>query len=328
MYDKFPRQIAFPMRKLVYNKKEFLKYINRLNGKMNLGTNVYDYQIILYNNGKEEVDYSSAIVDKLFFDVDGPESYNDMIKLHKYCVTNNYKHIIAFSGQGFHIYIFIKPTTFLYPKSALLQAHKFLIIKLNLKSVDNQHLSDLTRMGRIFNTYNIRRKMFCITLTKQNIKELDYEGICELAKKQKETNDVVMNQWMFDISRFDTKPHTHMKIEENKYKLDSDKVIINEDKFPPCIRKMLLEAKHKRLHWNKRGQLIIFLRDKGYLLDECLTILKHYLSDDEYNHCVKEDKDLFYLYKAHNLLFKSCDVLMQEEICPGKCKMYDKVLYL
>ena len=98
LYKHFPRELGFPRRKFVVNKKEFYNLINIYNGKKTVFFSVYDCD--KFRN------YDNCKLDKIFIDVDGKNAYRDTIRLHSYCLEYNIKHIMLFSGRkGFHVYI-------------------------------------------------------------------------------------------------------------------------------------------------------------------------------------------------------------------------------
>ena len=69
------------------------------------------------------------------------------------------------------------------------------------------------------------------------------------------------------------------------------------------------------LGYEERAQLILFLRDDGYGLDEILSILRTILSDEKFYHCTQEENQLNYLYNREDMMFASCRTLKSKGIC-------------
>ena len=76
MYNIFPRQVATPKRYDINSMAELIKFIEVWNGKVRIFTSVYNY------TGKEEEDIKNLKVNKLFFDLDSSNCYENTIKFH------------------------------------------------------------------------------------------------------------------------------------------------------------------------------------------------------------------------------------------------------
>jgi len=99
--------------------------------------------------------YSSAVIDKLFFDIDClsedgrfiQKSYDSMIRLWTWATENNYKRDISFTGGGYQMRIWI---TNINPESYINIIH-YLIKKLNLYIDENISLTDMMRYRGSYN---------------------------------------------------------------------------------------------------------------------------------------------------------------------------------
>ena len=69
-------------------------------------------QIIEFVASKEIPDYDTAIVDKIFFDLDSKNSFNSIKKFHEFLMKENLKHCMTMSGGGFHCYVACKVCDF------------------------------------------------------------------------------------------------------------------------------------------------------------------------------------------------------------------------
>lgn len=313
---KFPTVIGLP-RRIVYTLKEYLDFVNINNGKKtNLFQNVYDCNVI---EGK--ANYDNIEIHKLFFDFDLDNSWEEANKLHQYLKLENIKHKINFSGRGYHIYIFTIPYKANNIKSCILNSQKFFIDKLNLKC-DTQVLGDNSRLCRIENTFNIKRKKFCIPL-----KEIEFEKgdvYCKkLADKQNFITDSIISKNLFEIKQFDYQP----KIFDEFIDIKNDDIILenfNIESVPPCIKELLIK---KDLGWKERYLLILFFKEIGHSQKEIAEILKKHLSANKYRHCIIEERQLQYLFKRDDLVFPGCEKIMSDGLCRKKCEKYNNIIY-
>lgn len=323
LFNIFPRQIgSTDGRRIVSDVREFLDVVNRYNGKKRLFVSVYNYT--------SPEHYDDIVLDKIFFDFDDEETMmDDVINLHKYCMKHNYKHIMFFSGKGFHFYILTKNGEKLFsPKECLYNAHLFFIKKLNI-NVDEKIIGDIARMATIPNTFNLKRKRFCIPISEEDL-EKGYDYIREKAKSQN-FKYIIYGKRLFDISKFDVEnknnnffiPGISSKsnfsnsiLAKNMPEID-DSVV---DCVPPCIKNLLLAGKEgKHIGWKERGYIICYFRDyEGLLLNEMVALLKKFLNARDFRHSVIEEKQPQYLYRdfvRDRVIFPSCEKLKEEGVC-------------
>lgn len=70
LYEQFPRRYG-KSKKIVYSKKEFLSLVNRDNGYNDVFVSVFSYTVLKEGtNGNYKIDSESAIIDKLYIDMD------------------------------------------------------------------------------------------------------------------------------------------------------------------------------------------------------------------------------------------------------------------
>jgi len=329
MFNSFPREVANPRRKVVFNNKEFMKFIQTYNGKTNCYTSVYSFDLVTQDKQRKVVPvYETARINKLFFDLDSENCYEDTKKLKEWCEENKYMYRIVFSGRGYHFYLFTKEAEIEHKKDCLLQAQNYIVEKLKIE-VDKQTQGDLARITRIPNTYNLRRRRFCIPLTKEQF-EKGHEFVKELAKKQNKVTHTIYGSKKFDIKPFD-KPTNIEKILlknlEFSHKFDGKiKDIVEE--FPDCIKNLIQKIKLLKHSYKERFVLILYLRERGYLLSEVLSILKEVLPHNKFLHCVKTERQPQYLFRRDDLLMPNCKELIRMGLCKKKCKLYNKFLGL
>ena len=325
IFNQFPREIGFPKRIIIHYKKDFLKIINRNNTKNNIIFSVYAFEDTQINYGRESPDYQTAIVDKIFFDFDEEDCSLDMKKFHKYLMKKDLKHCVFFSGRGYHIYIFCNPNI-INKQNTILRIQKHFKKKLNIR-VDEQTFGNLAQMGRVPNTYNLKRRRFCIPLSEDDLK-LTHEEIREKAKQQVKNfsfNKIpIFSTKILKTKNFDSPPRV-MKgdLETEDIKIKDCNIKIKD--APPCISKVL---KDSNAGYRQRGLLITYLREKNYTLEETEKILESFLNKKKWEHCKRTEKQVPRLYRTTKYLLPKCERLMEEGFCPGRCSKFNKVIYI
>jgi len=323
MFLKFPREIATPKRQVVWNLREFISTINRLNTKKNLYTSLYAYTCDGNN-----VNFDKPIIDKIFFDLDGKSAKDDLYQILD--KTENYKKFIVFSGGGFHLYLLTKDRVFRNPntaKSTILYYQEEFTKDFDLKSLDRHVFGDIRRITRIPNTYNLKRKKFCIPILEKEIElaeELSQQQRGEKLSRFIEGKKLLKLKEISEDFYFECKTFTEdLDLYEHDYKGE-----IELKNVPPCIEKLL---EKKKLGWQERTVLILFLKENAYFINETLSILKKYLTPKKFYHCVREEKQPFYLYKREDMFFPTKQTLENMGLCnlDGYCEyaQYACLLY-
>lgn len=319
LYKSFPRQIAIPWRKNV-DKDEFYKCINKYNGIKRLFSSVYNFTT--------DEERNNILIDKIFFDFDGNTALDEVSKLVAYLRRENYKYLLLFSGGGFHVYVFTSNYEHLNNvKYTLLNIHNYIQKEANIV-FDRAIAGDIARVATIPNTWNTKRRRFCIPLTNEDL-TLSYNEIREKAKKQ-QYNFTIYGDNYFDVKKFDTDTvdnisTTNVCIDNNiSFKLQNDHLL---KRLPPCVAKMLYEGKEKRIGWRGRYLLIIYLRDFGMYPPIISKILKKYLisikrGQTEAEHCIRDENQVNYLFNQFNCTFPKCEQMKNEGYCPieGYCQ--------
>ena len=339
MYGIFPRQIGTPRRYPINAMNEFITFVDKWAGKVRLFPTVYNY------TANEDVDNKNLKVDKIFFDFDSKKCFDNIKAFHNWLMVKDLKHVVLFSGAGFHVYVFTKNYKNLKnKKDALYNAQHYFAKELGFSvgdskeaDIDEHIVGDVARIATLLGTWNVKRKRFCVCVTDTVINNLSYDDIRESAKKQF-LNYKIYGDELFDISKFDTDRPYHIEqfISNPKIKLqiDNDKFLAS---LPPCVANMLMM---KHLGYKRRGYVIMYLRDSGYYLNETIQILQKYLQPAEFIHCatrrmapghkVTGEEQPQYFYKPyvkgkHN--FPNCDKLKKWGECPidGRCDKADKL---
>src|SRR3990167_4160677 len=347
MFSSFPREIN---RKLVMNKVQALAMINELNGKQNVYTSVFAFEKtrdVTYDNKTIlKADYESAIIDKIFFDFDSNGCFENVKKMHSFLMEHDIMHCIYFSGRGFHLYIMTEEQSdFKFKKDCYWNAGKFFAEMSGLTigkgeqfDLDSSTIGDLARITRYPNTYNVKRQRFCIPLKNDDI--LDYEYIKKEALTQRDFFIHLFGTKKIQLDYFD---HPKLQHYENGEMIeitipnllpDDIPVEYGDEKFYPCVKKMIVE----RSGFQGWFYGVLWLRDKmGCTEQEAHAIMKKYLSrfkrtdgfNNDYQHIVHSDMTIKTVYsdKQNKYNFPRCESLWQQGWCPGKCPNFNRIYF-
>lgn len=300
------REVFIPKTRIpIYSDDELNEYKELYTGKKDIYESVYTF------NGfdKEDIIGENAIIDKIFLDFDYDSDlkfFDNVKKVIKFLNKLNLYYYIRFSGRGFHIFIKLKDIQLKNPKHAIRAWVKEMHQKTNTES-DNAVIGDVRRVCRILGSMNMKTHHYCIPLDYTFLLSNTYHSICNKAKEiNDDISDIHHKGVLLDLSEYDNK-------EEVIYQIDINTKNINVNtEHPPCIQKMMRD---KELGYFERGQLIVYLRDDGYSLDEIIIILKNILSDSKYYHCTQEEGQPFYLYNREDMIFPSCKTLKDRGTC-------------
>jgi len=287
LFNKFPRELAIPERFKVENLKEFLNQINKYNGRRRIFTSIYEYP-----NPK---------VSSIFFDLDNDKGFENLKKMHAWCMKNDYKHFMFFSGKGFHVYLLTKNYHSLKdPKQTLYNSHKFIASSKETDltigegkkfDIDWHIIGDIRRVATVPGTFNMKRNRYCVCVLEEDLKGT-YEEIKEKGKKPNLVYECYGNKF-FDVKPFDKKIKEFTQPlpyeEKEVVKIDKKEAMKN---LPKCI-KVWISKEH--MGWKRRGWVICWLRDRGLwreklneplpaTYDEALSLLKESMSRKEFNH--------------------------------------------
>ena len=299
IFDTFPREFG-AQRLIAKDMDHFLKLINTSNGKINCFTTVYSF-----TESREDgrLNYESAIIDKIFFDFDTIDCIDEGISLHEFLMEKDLKHSFLWSGGGLHCYIYTDNKEAIHKKSAIKNAQIF-FTEFNGKKLklDQKVVGDICRLGRIPNTWNLKRKKYCIPITVGDMKK-GREHLEEKAKKQN-TEFSFYGVKLLNLDRFDY-PNNDFSDDLQDFKLP-DKIETDDDlfnKIPDCIKFLLLKGDCDH---NERFPIILYLKDAlNYTKAETIEVLKKYLTEKKFYHCIFEERQVEHLYYRSDILFPS-----------------------
>ena len=154
MYNTFPRQLGFPQRITVNSMTEMIHHINKNNGKLRVFASVYNY------TANEDKDKQNLNLNSIFFDLDSKNCYDNIIKFHCYLMEKDIKHLILFSGAGFHVYVFTQGYEYIKnKKDTLFNVQHYLAKELNFTigdskkaDIDEHIVGDIARIATLLGT--------------------------------------------------------------------------------------------------------------------------------------------------------------------------------
>lgn len=299
MLYNFPQVIGLPNR-IEVNKESFYKIINSCNKLKHLYF---------------QVDRS------IFFDFDNDNCLDETMRLHELLLKKDLKHLMLWSGGGCHLHILCdkKPN-----KETLKNIHLNFINNLKL-DIDWHIVGDDRRLGRIPNTYNIKRKCYCIPISNEDILR-GKEFIINKAQNQNFDFTIYGNKKLIVGDYYKEEQDQRRSEIKLSYEITAE---INKDDFlkglPVCMSHLLLQGD---MGWRERMHVILYLRDTGFLRQEVEQLLKHFLSKEKYEHCIFEERQVKYLFSRTDFFISTCKTLKQEGYCVKGCDYNMEKVYL
>ncbi len=177
-------------RKKMTTKNEYFEFVKSHNNRTNVYTTVYDFEHFTETMPVED----SVIIDRIFLDFDAHEdnldmAWRDVKVVMEMVIENNYLHTLFFSGRGFHLFLFGKPTKNMRNVQTFFREIKQLLdLKVGKKNSLDERVGQKTRLRRVPNTVNMSSSdgkgnaRYCIPLTIDDLR-LDIEEILTMALK-------------------------------------------------------------------------------------------------------------------------------------------------
>lgn len=313
-YQNRLREIFIPKKRIpIKTTEEAQEYRRLYSGKKNIYVSVYEYV--------NDISGANAIVDRIFLDFDYDKDmkfFDDVRTVAKFLYDSSYTFCIRFSGRGFHIFILL-PSNHYATKTSIRGWVQDMHKKTNTKS-DSSVVGDLRRVSRMLGSMNLKTHLYCIPITYAELMSFTYEGICEMAKEYKISDDIdwqeadfiFADEWHYGNNSIDLSLYKQESPQNIKVNVGINNIKVEQNP-PACIENML---KDPNLGYYARGMLILYLRDDGYGFEQILGILKIVLSEHKYYHCTVEEGQPAYLYFVReDLLFPSCRTLKDNGLC-------------
>ena len=350
LFGKYPRVIGHPVKvKIVYSMQQLNDYIKENISKLSIHLSLYSFRNIINSEyGNIQVDYQSADIDKIFFDIDEGNWIKQMQDLQNWCLEHNILHTYNLSSNcGGHFFIGCDPRI-QYKKTAVRNFQNYMIKKLKLKIIQAEHggggitiLGDIARTFRVPNTFNFKRGCYCVQITSDELKNLDKLDLKIITKSPRKIDT---SSWhgekLVDLQHFDKKEFMFdqaiRKVSIKKSELVPKETIENMIKkykplFPQCIQQFFNDP---ILGFYGRYLFVLYLRDQKYVMltdNEIVSTLKSTLNEETWLHCATNlqlpghhpgEKLLPIKLVLSNLSYKfpSCKQLQFFGMCPDKKK--------
>ncbi len=344
--NRFPREVAIEGHrfKLVYSLKELKEFMLKYNNQ-NQYTSLYAFNII--NNKKPK--YDTAIIDKVFFDIDLKTQQNEEINiikqtliLYNFAIKHKYTFSLNFSGRGIHFYIYTKDIQLNNKKYALYNFSNFVKEQTQIP-FDTTSFGDLARETRLLGSINRRSNKYVIPLTKEDL-EKGIEYIQDLANNKIDlTQKYIIQNTLLDLKEWDTDKQQNRNIQQRDYniKYETQKYNIKDNEMSlfifnkfiekfPCIKAIFENygKDKKTAGYHQRTFILSFLKNHGFSSKFANDIIHKLLSNDNKgnSHCAQTHAYNFYRYN-YNIPF--CKSLKERGICPlleqQKSKCYNKL---
>ena len=329
IFTEFPRKIGFPSQITVDSLEKALQMVDSANGYS-------DVYISLFSDSQR----TFGNLDKVAFDIDDcdgvcedcksekkrkcsigdlgivPDSFDtfdNVLLLHKYFVKDDIKHVIGFSGGGYHIYAKTDNRPLKNPNHALKECANNITRETNIKT--DCSVFEIARIMRFPGTYNIKRQLWFVWVGEEDLQKGD-KWIREKAETQHFEKPFIFGSRQLNLIPYDTKE----RIEMEEYK-GTDSMKLKHIEIPPCIQRVLDDGFPD---YRQRYFLILYLKEKGISFTETIQILNQYLSKEKFMHCCHEERQPQHIYNNKRLLFPKCKTLAREGFCVDRCKHYKK----
>ena len=341
----FPREMwAGSLRKgareagriVVNNEEDYKDFINTYNGKMHLFTSVYNYKHFTKNRGLEY----SIVLDRIFLDFDAhgdenllPILYQDVLKMHKWLLDKHYKHNICFSGRGFHIFVYGVVTTSFRKIKAFFDICYDVV---NKSQFLDTVVINTSRLRRIQNTFHLGANRWCIPITSEDL-DIGLKHILKLSEAGKRIIKPVYYGHKLVVWP-EVKKMEMADIEIGKVESPGELPIL------PCLKNAVMAENP-----NHRARVLLvqwyneFLSELAVLKDnlsctprqvsgQALEDIKNIIENEIKTIASNEDTWIDYSpekTKGHvrfivdgRYMAPSCNTLISEGLCIGKCWRY------
>jgi len=342
---RFPREVwagspvenaIQPKRVVVNDEGYFRQFVRDHNGKMNVYTSVYDYDEFSNNRGLEH----TVNIDRIFLDIDAhsgelEQAYDDLKKLHKWLLAEDYIHNLAFSGRGFYIFVHGLRTFDLRRVKAFYNICHDVINK--SKTLDSRVINT-ARLRRVQNTYHMGAKKFSINLFSEDL-DNSLEYILNLAKRPRH-----MPKKYYGSQKVDWPDVKKMEVAEIEIKSVESPATLP---ILPCLKAAVMthnplhQVRHYLVQWYNEmlTDMVIFEENLdcrqdevgGEALNDIVSIICKEIDEIASNEDVwidynapKTRKAVDYVVKKRYLA-PSCQTLINNGYCVGKCWRYPKV---
>tara|TARA_R110002020_G_scaffold184548_3_gene381677 strand:+ start:13872 stop:14912 length:1041 start_codon:yes stop_codon:yes gene_type:complete len=342
---KFPREVwagshlegASQPKRIVVDENQFKTFVSSHNGKMNVYTTVYDFKEYLDNRGLEH----TAILDRIFLDIDAhnnnlEEAFDVCIKLHNWLKNKELMHTICFSGRGFYIFVLGEICYSIRKIKAFFNVCHDIV---NHSECLDKSVINVSRLRRVVNTYNFKGKRFCIRLQENDLKQ----GLEFILNEAKKPRDSSYNQsWgSEEINWPDVKAVEISEVEITEVES------IGKIPILPCLKEAIMienpthRTRYLLVQWYSEflSEMAIIENSlncspreiRGGALDNISLMIEEEIENIsnydniwiDYDRFVTRDQVRYIVDRRY--MAPSCDTLICEDYCIGKCWRYPNV---
>jgi len=199
--ERYPREFASPerLRSPVTSNNHLNQLVTAYGPGHNCFVSVYSFSEWLRSGPKNKLDYTKAVIDTIFIDLDWkvmPEiALYETRLLELYYRHRNVDIRVNFTGKkGFAVYIDFEPIDIPDEdkKPVIRKFIEDIRTKLSLKTLDKQCIDGISRISRLPNTKHHDTGLYCIPLNRDQLWHMDgFNHIQELAKTPSEERVIV-----------------------------------------------------------------------------------------------------------------------------------------
>lgn len=287
--------------------------------------------------------------------------YSKVLELEKKLDKKKVLRVWSFSGGGFHLYVYIKnkpenkksfyKNVLQFLNDLVMEEKEYYIDEDGNKKLrtlwDPSCPPKLSQIVRVIGTYNTKRKKFCISLTKEDIRK-GIEHIKKKAEKQETKIHYLGNTIMELDKSYDTKINYNtcnvtLEIGEDNKCSDIKELLYSYgilwEEIPLCMKRFLVK-KNQNLSYPERFVFITFLYRIGLSRNEIVNVLRLVLSPKKLYHCSGESKNNYrpcgiersrvenqITYIIDNDYFISCSRIREYGLCHPLCTLKDVLCY-
>lgn len=292
------KEFGKPQKRLVTSQKELEELIRLYNHKAHCYITVYGFKTLIEDRWRWRPDYESAVVDKVYLDFDGANAYQNMVEAHEYLLNLQIKHVVNFSGNGYHVFIYLSDYDIINKKEA--------VRRYALTVSDHQDtsvLGDLARLVRIPFTFHINAKRYCIPLAQDDI-DAGESTIIEKATSLDGVKSEMFGHELVDLEEYD---YPEEELEEDEFTVE----YVPEDGLPACVSEAMNETKPS---YHQRFIYFTYVRECGTDLKTAVESVRDVWNHKKFKHSVYEERQPQTIWK-HKILFPKRSRVAQLGYC-------------
>lgn len=314
-----------PLRFFIQNNEQFIDYIKKYNGISDCYRTVYNFLRTIKNSRFPRIEYNSAIIDKVFFDFDNEidkkgkkiqcNSFKNMLNCHNNLLKDNIKHVINFSGRGFHVYAYVRIEEIINKKNALT-----LFVDKYTDYCDPAVKGDLARISRIPFTMNIKSRNYCIPINQFCIDQ-GFNFIKNISQDLRIYKSYNITQEIFGkfngiLADFDKPPVKEFK-SKNYDNLD-DNFTFDSNNMPKCLQGTI---ENSNAGYHQRYLFYTFTKECGISLESAIKLSIKQWNRKKLYHTLNEERLPHGIYK-YDLPVPNPETIESYGLCEkcGGCK--------